>query len=185
MASSAPPAGLLAVDRVRTLFLLRHAKSSWAEALPDHDRPLSPRGSRAAVSMAEHLASEGIRPALVLCSPARRTRQTLDALRPVLGDQSTVRVEPALYGADAEEILDLLRPLGTATDSVMVIGHNPGLQDLALLLAGDGVGAALAQLHAKFPTAALATLELGEVPWAGLAPGAAYLRSVVLPRTLD
>jgi phosphohistidine phosphatase len=169
---------------MRTLFLLRHAKSSWADAMPDHDRPLAPRGSRAARLMAAHLESEGIRPALVLCSPARRTRETLDALRKVLGEHSTVRVEPDLYGADAEEILEHLRGLDSAIDSAMVIGHNPGLEDLALLLAGDGDDAALAQLDAKFPTAALATLELGASPWAELAPGGAYLRSVVLPRRL-
>jgi phosphohistidine phosphatase len=169
---------------MRTLFLLRHAKSSWAEALPDHERPLAPRGARAARSMADHLESEGIRPALVLCSPARRTRETLDALRPVLGPHSTVRVEPELYGADAEEILDLLHGLDAATESAMVIGHNPGLEDLAHVLAGDGDDEARAQLDAKFPTAALATLELGGTQWAELVPGVAYLRSVVLPRDL-
>src|SRR5262245_8387901 len=170
---------------MRTLFLLRHAKSSWAETLPDHDRPLAARGSRAARRMADHLEAEGIRPALVLCSPARRTRQTLDALRPALGEQCTVRFEPGLYGADVEEIVELLRRLDPAVESAMVIGHNPGLQDLALLLAGDGDESALAQADAKFPTAALATLELGDTAWAALSPGAAYLRSVVLPRTLE
>ena len=134
--------------------------------------------------MAAHLESEGIRPALVLCSPARRTRQTLDALQPALGGGAKVRVEPALYGATAGEILELLLLVDPANDSAMVIGHNPGLEDLALLLAGDGDEAALAQLDTKFPTAALATLELGDAPWAELVPGAAFLRSVVLPRSL-
>jgi phosphohistidine phosphatase len=134
--------------------------------------------------MADHLESAGIRPALVLCSPARRARETLDALHPVLAGHSTVRVEAELYGADAEEILHLLRGLDAATESAMVIGHNPGLEDLALLLAGDGDHEARTQLDAKFPTAALATLELGETPWAELVPGVAYLRSVVLPRNL-
>jgi phosphohistidine phosphatase len=172
-------------DQVRTLLLLRHAKSSWSDAaLADHDRPLAPRGERAARVIASHFRSEQIRPALVLCSSARRTRDTLAALQPVLGPSAEVRIEDRLYGAGAAGILALLRTVDPAIPSVMVIGHNPGLEDLAVALAGDGTEAAVRQLRSKFPTGALATLELPTSGWPQLAFGGAFLRSVVLPRTL-
>lgn len=167
-----------------TLLLLRHAKSSWADpALPDHDRPLAPRGRRAAERMNAHLLAEGIRPDLALCSSARRARDTLAAIRATLVS-TDVRVEDWLYGADAGDILDQLRAVDAQRSSVMVIGHNPALGDLATDLAGDGDDAAMAQLRTKFPTGALATLDLGPTSWARLRPGAAYLTSLVLPRQL-
>lgn len=170
---------------VRTLLLLRHAKSSWADPLvSDHDRPLAPRGEHAAQRIAAHLRTAGIRPELVLCSSARRTRDTLDALRPVLDATSEIRIEDDLYGADAREMIDRLRTLDPTVSSAMIIGHNPGLQELALALAGDGVESAARQLRAKFPTCALATLDLSGSDWAGLREGQANLTSLVLPRQL-
>ena len=168
---------------MRTLWLLRHAKSSWAESVPDHDRPLARRGSRAARMMAEHLVAAGVRPTLVLCSSAARTRATLDALRPAL-HRSVVSVEPALYGADSAEILDRLRRVEPDVESVMVIGHNPGLQDLAIELAGNGERATLDRLHAKFPTGALATLDLGETSWSVLGAGQTSLTDLMVPKQL-
>ena len=168
---------------VRTLFLLRHAKSSWADpALDDHDRPLAPRGRRAARRIADHLRSEAVRPALVLCSSARRARETLAEVKPALGDQTEVVVSGDLYGADADEILRQLGDVDRDIASVMIIGHNPGLHDLALELTGEGDEAAISQLHSKFPTGALATLQLGPTTWSDLAPGQAYLANLVLPR---
>jgi phosphohistidine phosphatase len=170
----------------RTLLLLRHAKSSWDDSsVRDHDRPLAPRGDRAARLVAEHLRSEGLRPALVLCSSARRTRDTLELLGPAIDPDADVRIEPDLYGADAGEILDLIRTVDEAVPSVLVIGHNPGLEDLASDLAGDGEEAALDELRTKFPTAALARFDLGRSTWADLGAGAAYLTSLVLPRDLE
>jgi phosphohistidine phosphatase len=173
------------LDGVTTLFLLRHAKSSWADpTLADHDRPLAPRGRRAATRIAQHVRSEAVRPALVLCSSARRARDTLDVLKPALGHQVEVRVDDALYGADARQLLDRLREVGQDIASVMIVGHNPGLHDLAVELTGDGTEAAISQLHTKFPTGALATLDVGRTRWDELAPGQAYLTSLVLPRQL-
>ena len=172
-------------DQVKTLLLLRHAKSSWSDStLADHDRPLAPRGERAAGLIADHLRSEEIRPALVLCSSARRTRDTLAALRPSFDDTTEIRIEDRLYGAGATAILAMLRAVDPALPSVMIIGHNPGLEDLALALAGDGAETAVRQLRTKFPTGALAALELRSSGWPQLAFGDAFLRSVVLPRTL-
>jgi phosphohistidine phosphatase len=170
---------------VRTLLVLRHAKSSWADpTLADHDRPLAPRGARAASRIAAHLLSEGVRPELVLCSSARRARDTLDALRPVLGKRADLRTERGLYGAGAEEIMERLRIVDPEAASVMIVGHNPGLHDLVTRLAGDGDEAAVRQLRTKFPTGALATLDLSSA-WVGLAPGQAYLSRLVVPRLLS
>ncbi len=165
------------------MFLLRHAKSSWADpALADHDRPLAPRGRRAAKRIADYVRSEGVRPALVLCSSARRARETLTELNEALGDQAEVLVTDDLYGADAGEILHRLGEVDQNIASVMIVGHNPGLHDLALELTGDGAAAAISQLHTKFPTGALATLHVGPIRWGELGAGQAYLASLVLPR---
>jgi phosphohistidine phosphatase len=168
---------------VRVLYLLRHAKSSWDEPnLADHDRPLAPRGRRAARRVADHVRAEAVRPTLVLCSSARRTQETLAELTPTLGDQAEVIVTDELYGADAAAILHRLGEVDQSVASVMIVGHNPGLHDLALELTGDGDAAAISQLHTKFPTGALATLHLGPTGWDELAAGQAYLANLVLPR---
>ena len=166
---------------MRTLYLLRHAKSSWAEpTLPDGERPLAPRGRRDAKRIAKHLVRLEIQPGLVLCSSAVRTRETLELL--ALDTRSTVRLEDELYGASAERLLERIHLVPAATASVMVIGHNPGLQELALLLAGDG--ADLDRLEEKFPTAALATLTLPKTAWSQVEPGAAALTAYVVPKQL-
>jgi phosphohistidine phosphatase len=163
--------------------LLRHAKSSWSDpTLPDVDRPLSPRGARAARRIADYLRRNGIRPSLVLCSPARRARQTLEAIEPVLGKTSTVELSPELYAASAEALLERLRAVPDSADSVLLIGHNPGLEQLALALAERG--ADLPRLREKFPTGALATIEVGSESWAALGPGCGELVDYVVPREL-
>jgi phosphohistidine phosphatase len=169
---------------VRVAHLLRHAKSSWDDPdRADIDRPLAPRGRRAARAMADHLAREGVRPDVVLCSPARRTRETLEIVRKAF-PEAEVRIDEGLYGAEAVELLERLRSLPDGAASAMAIGHNPGLHDLAVALAGDGEGDALARLAAKMPTGALATLRSSVARWRDLSPGAAELVSFVAPREL-
>jgi phosphohistidine phosphatase len=164
-----------------TLYLLRHAKSSWADAsLPDHERPLAPRGLRDAKRIAEHLVEQGIEPELVLCSTAARTRETLELLRPVLRT-STVEFEDELYAAAAGDLLARVRLVPDGVESVMLIGHNPGLHQLALMLASTGDE--LERLAAKFPPAALATLGLSTT-WRRLSPGEASLTAYVVPKQL-
>jgi phosphohistidine phosphatase len=163
---------------VKRLFLLRHAKSSWKdEGLTDRDRPLAPRGRRAAKVMARHLQEERISPALVLCSPARRTRETLEAVSP----RGEVRIEDELYGASGTELLERLRDVPDEIESVMLIGHNPAIEELALGLAASG--ARLEDMERKFPTAALATLILPD-SWREVAPGSAELIAFVTPKEL-
>ncbi len=168
---------------VRYLYLLRHAKSSWVDpALDDHDRQLAPRGRKSARKMAEHLRATGIRPVLVLCSSALRARQTLEYVAPAFGDVVSIKVERPLYGADEGDLLARLRRVPPSVQSVMVIGHNPGLQFLALTLAARG--AQRERLEAKFPTAALATLRIPESPWKELDRGRAELVDLVVPKDL-
>ena len=175
--TEAAPAG-------KRLWLLRHAKSSWDDlSLPDPDRPLAPRGRRATELVAAYLAAAEVRPRVVLCSSSLRTRQTLAAILPALGDAVEVRVERALYGAGAAQLLDRLRRLPTMAPSAMVIAHNPGLQDLALALAAGGP--ALAGLREKFPTGALATLELDVGRWRDLDHGTATATTLITPRSLE
>ena len=167
---------------VRRLYLLRHAKSSWEDpGRADHDRPLAARGRRATKLVAEHLRRERIAPALVLCSPARRARETLEGISSALGDEIQVRVEPELYGASDDTLLERLRAIPDTVQSAMLIGHNPAIQALALSLAGRGDE--LASAERKFPTGALATLTLG-CAWRELEPGAAELVGFVRPKDL-
>ena len=163
------------------LLLLRHAKSSWDdESLPDHDRPLAKRGRKAAELVGAHLRASGPRPDLVLCSSATRTRETLELLS--LEDPQ-VRIEDDLYGADDGALLARVRLLPEDAGTVLLIGHNPAMQDLAIRLAGPGAGEQAARLREKFPTAALAVYEIGGV-WGSLAADVAHLSSLVLPREL-
>jgi phosphohistidine phosphatase len=160
------------------LFLLRHAKSSWDDDdLVDHDRPLAGRGRKAAKRIGKHLRSEGIDPALVLCSSARRARETLERV----GPEGEVLIESELYGASASELLERLRRVPDTTESVMLIGHNPAIQELALELSGGGER--LRDVERKFPTCALATLAAPD-GWSELRPGSAELVGFVRPKEL-
>ena len=156
---------------MRQLLLLRHAKSSWDEPkLPDHARPLNPRGHRAAQSVREALAGLELRPDLVLVSSARRTLQTVAALEPWA---SAPVVEPldALYLASAPDLLAAVQNGARDAGCVLLVGHNPGLHELALLLSGpESDPGELARLEEAFPTASLAVLSVA-APWPGLAPG--------------
>jgi phosphohistidine phosphatase len=169
---------------MRTIHLLRHAKSSWREPdLADPDRPLAPRGRRAAPLVAEHMRARDIAPRVVLCSSARRTRDTLALLGDAIPSGCEVRVEDDLYGASADALLVRLRALSNAADSALVIGHNPGLHELALLLARSG--AHLDRLRRKLPTGALATLEAPIARWSDLEAHCATLTGFVRPRDLE
>ncbi len=169
---------------MRRVYLLRHAKSSWKDrSLADRDRPLAGRGKRAAKAVAGHIEAEGIRPDLVLCSSARRSRETLERVEVGFGERVEARFEPGLYGASESELLARLRALPPEVDSVMIVGHNPGLEDLALALASKG--AERARTAEKYPTAALATIDLPADDWGAIEPGSGELVGYVRPRDLD
>ena len=159
------------------LLLLRHAKSSWDDpSLADRDRPLAPRGHRAAERMADHLRSDVPHPDLVLCSPALRTRETLDRMSNAFVDAEVI-VDDELYGAGEDELLELLRAVDDRFETVAVIG----IHDLAIALAKSG--AELGRMGAKFPTGALAVLAFDE-PWRDVSPGGGLLEAFVTPKDL-
>lgn len=164
----------------RRLVLLRHAKSSWEHALPDVERPLSPRGRRDARAAGSWLVEHVGRPDLVLCSPSVRTRQTWARVREaepdVLGTVP-VRFEAAIYEAWSETLLDLARALPDDVRAAVLVGHGPGLPDLAERLnrvSGDGpIG--------KFRTSGVAVFSVAG-PWHALGPGTARLTAYAVPR---
>lgn len=169
-----------------TLLLLRHAKSDWHTAgLDDHERPLNKRGSKAAPLVGKYLSREDLKPDLILCSDAVRTRATLTLILPELGPPAPETiVDEGLYLASAETILELVRRHGEDQERVMVIAHNPGLHALALSLCGDGPKKELQRMSMKFPTAALAVIAFPGQDWTNAGPYAGELKSFVVPREL-
>ncbi len=167
---------------MRRLHLLRHAKSSWDDpSLRDRDRPLAPRGRKATTRIARWARKHDVRPQLVVSSSAVRARETLAGVLPGLGEPE-VWTEVALYAASAEVLLARVRALPDEAAEAMLVGHNPGLQHLALELAAPGELRERAE--AKFPTGALATLEADIASWSELEPGGARLVEFVVPREL-
>jgi phosphohistidine phosphatase len=162
----------------RTLVLLRHGKSAYPVGVPDHDRPLADRGLRQASLAGEHIRTLVDRFDLVLCSTATRTRQTLDATGLTAG---RVEYRAEIYAAEPDEILDLLRTVPDDVTSVLVVGHSPGVPELADALAGPGSDpAARSGLDEKFPTSAFAVVTVTG-SWSGL-PDDARLATVTVPR---
>ncbi|MCX7373115.1 MAG: histidine phosphatase family protein [Alphaproteobacteria bacterium] len=167
------------------LLLLRHAKSAWDDpSLADHARPLNGRGRRAARLMSEDMARRGLQPDVVLVSSARRTLQTLEALQPLDGPP-IVTVMDELYLAPWQVMLSVLHRVPDTARSVLVIGHNPGMHELALNLPppGQPPSLMLTRLRDGYPTAALAEYNIAQ-PWRLLRAGGARLASYVQPRDL-
>jgi len=172
------------VSAVRRLILLRHAKSAWPEGVADVDRPLNARGRAAAPRMGAYLAAEGLVPGHVMVSPARRRQETWALVGVVL---PTVEVEtvPLIYEASPGRILDALRTAPDAADTLLLIGHNPGFQDLALLLVGSGDATARENLREKFPTAGLTVIDFAVASWGAVGRGGGRLERFVTPRDLS
>ncbi len=152
---------------MKRLLLLRHGKSDWANPeQPDNERPLNERGQRAAALMGAYLRQRGLTPDLIVCSPAVRTRET--ARRVVTALQTDVPTEfrTELYLAEPKTIAEVVRASPDEIDTLLVIGHNPGMQLAALKLsAGDPAGRR-DEIEDKFPTAALAVIEFDINSWA-------------------
>ena len=165
------------------LLLLRHAKSSWSDpGIRDHDRPLNDRGRRSAKAIGKHLQNQGWQPDVVLCSSARRTCETAALLD--LPRAAELMVEHDLYLADPETVLHRICALDDRAGTVLVIGHNPTMHEVALDLVADGDADALRRMGEKYPTGALAVFDVDRV-WPALAPGTAQLAAFVTPRELD
>jgi len=166
---------------VKRLYLLRHAKSSWGDPqVEDHERPLTTRGKKAADQIGSFLRRENLNPALVLCSSALRARQTLARVLPSLPSELAIQIEDGLYGASSDELLARIRDLPTEVPSAMLIGHNPGIEELARALVKTESAVDLAE---GFPTAALAVVDFRGRSW-GVRPAVGDLVSFVTPREL-
>lgn len=163
--------------------LLRHAKSDWP-GVPDHDRPLAKRGRRDAPRIGRWLHDHGYVPDVVVCSAARRTRQTWKLVAKVVDGAPSVRFEPRAYDASALSLLYLVQELPRTCRAALLIAHNPGISDLAAFLAGEPAGGGSAPPpELRFPTAGVAVFEFtGD--WSGLAPGQAHLLDYVVPADL-
>ncbi len=171
---------------MRTILLLRHAKSAWSDPrLDDHERPLNGRGERAAKAVADYIVRTGPRPDLILCSTAMRTRQTLAPLVKRLASPAPpISLEKSLYLASEDALLAHIKAVADDVSTVLLIGHNDGIWRLAEALAGSGPPDTLAALREKFPTGTLATLSLSDQPWRDLTTGSAKLVAFVRPRDL-
>lgn len=170
----------------KQLVLLRHAKSSWDDPfLDDFDRPLAKRGRKAGKRLSAWFKTGAIQPDLVLCSPATRTRETLALIADAIGPAAKVEYDKGLYLAETEDLLAKLRQAGPAAATVLVIGHNPGMQELAIALLRPGARKDRAKLAEKFPTATVACFNLAIPAWTDLQLGEATLTHFVRPADLD
>ncbi len=166
----------------RRLVLVRHAKSAWDDpSLLDHDRPLARRGRKALPLLRAHLADSLCSPVIVLCSSSHRTIETLDGIRAGFIERPSIEIDEGIYLASVDQLLTRLRGIDRDVGCAMVIGHNPAIQELALLLVGAGDADLLAQLATKLPTAAAVTLSF-ERAWADLGRGDALLERLFMPR---
>ena len=169
---------------MRRLMLLRHAKAAPSDGRGDYVRELTERGRADARAVGEIIAKSDLKPDLVLYSGARRARETAELVLKRLSHEVEAIEDNALYMASWLRLLALMRALPQAKKSVLVVGHNPGLGELAGQLAGDGPKGERLRMAAKFPTAALAALDFNTENWAGIEPRAAILERFVSPADL-
>jgi phosphohistidine phosphatase len=168
------------------LLLLRHAKSSWDDrGIEDHERPLNPRGRAAAAAMRQAMRDVGLAPDLVLVSTARRTRETVEALEP-WDDSPLIEPMAGLYLASAAQLMEAVREVRSTVRSLLVVGHNPGLHDFAMLLVGYAMDHAHSDMHrlaTGLPTGGLVEFNIA-TPWSELRAGAGRLQRFLVPRDL-
>ena len=166
----------------KTLYLFRHAKSSHDDpSLEDAERPLAKRGRRAAEKLGRYLASHNVAPALVLCSTAVRARETLARAVEEWPLAAPIDYRQSLYSAAAPALLEEVRALDDRLDSAMLVGHNPGMEELAAML----LPAAKASHSPSFPTGTLAVFIFAAKRWRSVAPGRGRLDSIITPRELE
>jgi phosphohistidine phosphatase len=170
---------------MKTLTVMRHAKSSWGDAgLNDFDRPLNARGRKAAAEIGKELRHRGIRFDAVIASPAMRVRETLTDLASGYGADFDVRFDPRIYEAMVDHLLTIVREISEDVSAPLLVGHNPGLQNLVLELAREDSNRRH-HLEAKFPTAAVAILHLPARHWQDVETSSAEIAGLILPKELD
>lgn len=167
------------------LLLLRHAKSDWSTGgRGDFDRPLSERGRVAAARMGAHIASRKLVPAAILCSPALRARETLALLLPYFSREMDVKLIQDLYDSSEGDYCRLINELGHGDGPLMVIGHNPAIQETAIALTGEGNLELAEEINLKYPTGALAVIDFDAAKWLDIARSSGRLAAFFRPKTL-
>src|SRR5690242_15630917 len=171
---------------MKRLALLRHAKSSWDEpGLDDFNRPLNERGWKAARRMGRELKHRDMRFDLVLASTAARVRETIDGLQQKYEFTAPIRFEQAIYLATTETLLSLIRELPDAVEAPLLVGHNPRLERLLVELTRDDSKGLRQRIAGKYPTGALAIVELPAGRWGEVSPGSGRIVELILPKELD
>lgn len=171
---------------MKILTLLRHAKSSWGDpSLRDFDRPLNKRGRRGARTVGRALRDLGLGFDLVLASPAARVVETLAEFGDGYGTTISPRYDENIYMASAATLLGLVQAADDGADRLLLVGHNPGLETLAMLLTRDEGDEARRELAAKYPTASVAEIAFDVEHWRDVAGGGGRLTRFIRPRDLD
>jgi len=167
----------------RRLVLVRHAKSDWPEGVPDHDRPLGDRGRRDARALGAWLAAARVAPDLVVVSTAARARQTWELAGDALGAATRVTLDDRAYAASADELLSVVRGTPASVGTLVLVGHNPGTHELAVMLEdGTGFGADRLRLHTSLPTSGVVVLDAPDPDWGGVGAGGCRLAVFATPR---
>lgn len=166
---------------MKRLVVLRHAKSDWPVGVADRDRPLGRRGQRDAPAAGRWIAEHVGVPDAVWCSPARRTKETWELLAAQLGGSPPVEFDERIYEASVSDLVEVLRETAKGSSSVLLVGHNPGVQELVLALAGGQRSQVQMLAETKFPTSGVALLDVNG-PWRELAAGSARLADFAVPR---
>ena len=171
---------------MKTLTLLRHAKSDWHSGVAsDFERPLNSRGHKAARTIGRALKDQGIRFDVVIASPAARVVETIDGIAEGYGQELRPRFDERVYLGSVATLLSLIREADDEAERLLLVGHNPGLENLAMQLTRVDADGQRRELAAKFPTATLAEIALPIAHWRDVAPGAGELARFIRPRDLD
>ena len=161
---------------MKTLFILRHAKSSWENAdLSDFERPLNERGLKAALFMGDVMKSNQFQPALILSSPAKRAEQTAILVKEAAGFGEEIEFEERIYEASLARLLEIIREQNNRFESILLVGHNPGLENLIRALTGE---------LQPMPTAALAVVDLETDKWSEVNSSTGKLRTLIRPKEI-
>ncbi len=171
---------------MKSLTVLRHAKSSWDDlSLEDFNRPLNDSGWKAARRMGRELKKRDVKFDLIIASPAARVRETIDGLTQKLRLNVEIRFEPGMYAASEGMLLKIVRDIRESAHAPLLVGHNPGLQQLLLALTNEESDDLRSRVEKKFPTAALATVELPAHRWTEVKPATGKITELILPKELD
>jgi phosphohistidine phosphatase len=171
---------------VKRLAVLRHAKSSWGDpGLDDFNRPLNDRGWKAARRMGHELKHRGMHFDLVLASSAARVRETIDGVRETYEFAAPIRFEQRIYLASTEGLLALIQDLPASIEAPLIVGHNPGLERLLVELTSEDRRGFRQRIAGKYPTGALAVVELPVKDWTDIEPGSGEIVELIVPKELD